>query len=475
MKYNYKILDKEINFDKYVDILNPTTNEILGQVPALSKEQVGQIYEFASQKQKQWGEQTISERAFFLNKWADLIEASKDELANSLVKEIAKNYNDALNEVVRTVEYIRYTVEEMYRLDWEVQTSEQFYQGKQNKIAITKTEPVGVVLVISPFNYPINLSVSKIAPAIISGNVVVFKPATQGSVVATKLIKLLEQTGINPGVVNLVTGRGRDIGDYLLEHPNINFVNFTGGTSTGARISQKLSLVPQIMELGGKDAALILDDANLEQAANQIIKGAFSYSGQRCTAIKRVLVSESNKEKLEQLLLEKIQQVSVGAPEANNMVTPLIDLHSVTYLNELLADLNPNAKILFGGKADGNLFVPTLVTDVLRTDRLAIEEQFGPILPLISYQKIEDALAIINESEFALQASIFGNDWEKMFELANKIEAGSINFNSASSRGPDNFPFSGHKKSGVGTQGIRNSIKSMTKQKTIVLNFNNQN
>lgn len=472
MKHKYKILNESIDFDEYVDILNPTTNEVLGQVPALSKVQVGKIYEFAKQTQKSWNEKTVSQRAYFLNEWANLMEKNKEDLANALVKEIAKNYNDALSEVIRTVEYIRYTVEEMYRLNWDVQTSEQFYQGKKNKIAITKNEPMGVILVISPFNYPINLSVAKIAPAIISGNTVVFKPATQGSIVATKLIKLLEETNIEAGVVNLVTGRGRDIGDYLVEHPNINFVNFTGGTTTGMGISQKLSLIPQIMELGGKDPALVLDDANLEKAAQHIIKGAFSYSGQRCTAIKRVLVSEKNKEKLEQILLDKIKQVSVGLPEDNNMVTPLIDKHSVNYLNGLIEDLNPNAKILFGNQeAKGNLFYPTLVTNVLHTDRLAVEEQFGPILPIITYKTLEEALEIINESEFALQASIFGNDWEVMFNLANKMEAGSVNFNSASSRGPDNFPFSGHKKSGVGIQGIRNSIKSMTKQKTIVLNF----
>ncbi len=472
MKSNYKILNQVVEFDEYVDVLNPTSNKVFGQVPALSKIQVGKIYEFAKQTQLIWNQKTISHRAFFLQEWANLIEQNKQDLANTLVKEIAKNYNDSLVEVERTVAYIRYTVEEMYRLDWDIQTSEQFYQGQKNKIAITKNEPMGVILIISPFNYPINLSIAKIAPAIIAGNTVVFKPATQGSVVATKLIKLLEETKIEPGVVNLVTGRGRDIGDYLVEHENINFVNFTGGTNTGMRISQKLSLIPQIMELGGKDPALVLDDADLELTAKNIISGAFSYSGQRCTAIKRILVSEKNKPQLEKLLLDKIAKISVGNPEENNMVTPLIDSHSVTYLQELIEDLNPHANILFGNKTEGNLFYPTLITNVLRTDRLAIEEQFGPVLPIISYKTIEEALEVINESEFALQASIFGNDWKKMFELANKIQAGSINFNTSSSRGPDNFPFSGHKKSGVGTQGIKNSIKSMTKEKTIVLNFN---
>ncbi len=473
MKKTYTIAGEKILTKNYLEVMDPSTQKVLGKVPALTSSEVDKIYKFAKSNQKAWEELTISERALFLNKWADLLYKGRERLAKLMTKEIAKNFNDSLVEIERTVEYIRYTVEEMYRIDSTARTSEQFYGGKKNKISITTKVPYGVVLVISPFNYPVNLSISKIAPALISGNVVVFKPATQGSLVGVELFNLWEKTGAPKGVVNIVTGRGRDISDYLIEHNNVDFINFTGSTNVGKLISAKVSLIPQIMELGGKDPAIILDDANLDNAADDIISGAFSYSGQRCTATKRVLVSKKNKSKLEELLLQRVKNVTFGMPMDNSMVTPMIDSKSLEFVQDLIRDLNPNAKILHGNNIKGNLMEPTLITNVLRTDRLAIEEQFGPVLPIIEYSSIEEAIKIANESEFGLQASLYGTDINKLLTISNKIEAGSVNINSKSSRGPDNFPFIGFKNSGMGVQGIRDSIISMTQPKSIVINIKN--
>lgn len=474
IKYKYKIIGKYENFDEYINIINPTNGKKIGMVPQLNKNQIDKIYNFSKKKQIIWKEKTISQRAEIILKWCELIEKNKEDLANTLVKEIAKNYNNSITEIERTIEYIKYTVEEMYRINLEVQTSEQFYNGNKEKIAITKREPYGIVLVISPFNYPINLSISKIIPAIISGNVVVFKPATQGSIVSIKLINLLEETNIEPGIINIVTGKGSNISNLLIENKNINFVNFTGSTKIGQYISNKLTLIPHVMELGGKDAAIILDDLELNKnIIKDLIDGSLSYSGQRCTATKRILVSKNKKEELEKLLLKEIKNVSVGNPEDNSLVTPMIDKNSILYLKSLLDDLSPSSKILFGNKIEKNIFYPTLVTNVSRKDRLAIEEQFGPIIPIIVYKDIEEAIEIVNENELGLQASIYGNDINKLFYISNKLNVGTINFNSKSSRGPDNFPFVGHKKSGIGTQGIRKSIESMTQTKTIVLNLKN--
>ncbi len=471
MKKTYNIAGEKVSFKDYLEVMDPSTQKVLGKVPSLSSDEVDTVYKFAKRNQKAWEDLTISERATFLNKWADLLHKGRERLAKLMTKEIAKNFNDSVIEIERTVEYIRYTVEEMYRIDSIARSSEQFYGGDKNKLSITSTIPYGVILVISPFNYPVNLSISKIAPALISGNVVVFKPATQGSLVGVELFNLWEKTGAPKGVINIVTGRGRDISDYLVEHPNVDFINFTGSTSVGKLISSKVSLVPQIMELGGKDPAIILDDANLEQAADDIISGAFSYSGQRCTATKRVLVSKKNKAKLEEMLLQRIENVTYGMPMDNPIVTPMIDSKSLEYVQELIRDLNPKAKILYGNKVKGNLMQPTLITNVVRDDRLAIEEQFGPVLPIIEYSNVEDAIKIANDSEFGLQASIYGKDINNLLKISKRIEAGSVNINSKSSRGPDNFPFIGLKNSGMGVQGIRDSILSMTQPKSIVINM----
>ncbi|BDV03498.1 MAG: NADP-dependent glyceraldehyde-3-phosphate dehydrogenase [Candidatus Hepatoplasma scabrum] len=469
----YKILGKEYKTKDYVEILNPSTNTSYAKVPALKKELVDKIYQFASNKQIEWENKTISERAVYLKKWADLIEKNKEKLAKLIVNEVAKNYQDSLIEVERSVTYIRYTIEEMYRINLEARTSEQFYDGKKDKIALIQRKPYGVILIISPFNFPINLVISKIAPALISGNVCVFKPATQGSFVAIELIKLWEQTKAEDGIINLITGRGREISDYLVTHPLINFINFTGSTNVGKEIASKAKMIPIIMELGGKDAAIIIDGANLEKASDEIIKGAFSYSGQRCTAIKRVFVDKKNKEILEKLLLSKIKKLKIGLPQDNADIIPLIDQKSLKYQEELLSDLNQKAKILIGNKKDikNNIFYPTLVTNVLSTDRLAKEEQFGPILPIITYDNFDHLIKIHNDTSFGLQASIFARDLNNLFKIAEKLEVGTINFNKKSQRGPDNFPFIGYKDSGLGTQGIKNSILAMTKEKVIIINI----
>ncbi|CRX36816.1 / gapN / NADP-dependent glyceraldehyde-3-phosphate dehydrogenase /:278624 Reverse [Candidatus Hepatoplasma crinochetorum] len=470
---NYKILGKKYHTENYVSIINPSLQKEYAKVYALNKDTVDKIYQFAEEKQKKWEKKTISERAVYLKKWANLIEKNKEKLANLIVKEVAKNYKDSVSEIERSIEYIRYTIEEMYRIEIKAKTSEQFYNGDKSKIALIERKPYGVVLVISPFNFPMNLSISKIAPALISGNVCVFKPATQGSYFAIELIKLWEQTGVEEGIINLVTGRGREISDYLVTHPLINFINFTGSTNVGKDIAKKAGMIPLIMELGGKDAAIILDDCDLENATNEIINGAFSYSGQRCTAIKRVFVSKKNKNNLEKILTEKIKKLKIGLPETNTDITPLIDQSSLKYQKELISSLNKKAKILIGNKEDinKNIFYPTLITDVIETDQLAQEEQFGPILPIIIYDNFDHLIKMHNNSQFGLQVSIFGKDINNLFYLANKLEVGTVNFNKKSQRGPDNFPFIGYKDSGLGTQGIRNSILSMTKEKVIVLNI----
>ncbi|MFV0289127.1 MAG: aldehyde dehydrogenase family protein [Mycoplasmatales bacterium] len=471
-KMDYLVCGETNKTEEYVKIINPQDSSIYGEVPALTQKNIDSIYKYAKEQQRLWQEKTISERSKYLLECADLLLENKEELALTLVNEIAKNYQDSIVEVERTVEIIKYTVEEMYRLEISAASGEQFYGGNKTKIAVTKRIPMGVILAISPFNYPINLAVAKIAPALISGNTVVFKPATQGSIAGIKIIKLLEKTGIPNGIVNLVTGYGREIGDYLVQKDEIDMVSFTGGTDTGRSISQQLTMTPQVMELGGKDAAIILEDSDLELAVNEIIGGAFNFSAQRCTAIKRVLVPKNLVTKIEQMLKVKIENLTVGMPQDNATIVPLISKSSADYVEELIEDAKKvGNKILIGGKRENNLIYPTLITDVKRTDRLALEEPFGPVLPIIAYETIEEAIEIHNESEFGLQASIFGNNINEVLKISPKLEAGTININAKTSRGPDNFPFSGYKNSGVGVQGIKASLLSMTKSQTTVVNI----
>lgn len=416
---------------------------------------------------------SIYDRAHYLHAWADELLKMKEELATIMMKEVGKAYQDAIKEVERTADLIHYTVEEAIHLSGESLNGEHFPGGSRSKLAVIERVPLGVVLAISPFNYPVNLAAAKLAPALITGNTVIFKPATQGSISGTKMIEALAKTNLPAGVLNLVTGKGSVIGDYLIEHDDIALVTFTGGTSTGERIAQKAKMIPLVMELGGKDPAIICEDANLELAAKQIVSGAYSYSGQRCTAIKRVLVHRSVADELVSLIQSEVEKLSVGSPEDNATIVPLIDEQSADFVQGLIDDaLEKGATLVLGNKREENLIYPTLLDHVTKEMRIAWEEPFGPVLPIIRVDSQEEAIEIANASEYGLQASVFTQNLDKALTITRKLETGSIQINGRTERGPDHLPFIGIKKSGLGIQGVRRSIESMTREKVIILNIN---
>ena len=455
--------------EKEITIYSPINQEELGTVPAMSQAEVDEAMQAAHAALPAWRALSAVERAAYLHKTAAILERDKEKIGTILAKEVAKGIKAAIGEVVRTADLIRYAAEEGLRITGQAMEGGGFEAASKNKLAVVRREPVGVVLAIAPFNYPVNLSGSKIAPALIAGNVVMFKPPTQGSISGLLLAKAFEEAGIPAGVFNTITGRGSEIGDYIIEHKEVNFINFTGSTPIGERIGRLAGMRPIMLELGGKDAALVLEDADLEHAAKQIVAGAFSYSGQRCTAIKRVIVLESVADTLVTLLQAEVAKLTVGDPFDNADITPVIDNASADFIWGLIEDAQEKgAQALTPIKREGNLLWPVLFDQVTKDMKVAWEEPFGPVLPIIRVANVEEAIAFANESEFGLQSSVFTNDFKKAFEIAEKLEVGTVHINNKTQRGPDNFPFLGVKGSGAGVQGIKYSIEAMTNVKSIV-------
>ena len=455
--------------EKEITIYSPINQEELGTVPAMSQAEVDEAMQAARSALPAWRALSAVERAAYLHKTAAILERDKEEIGTILAKEVAKGIKAAIGEVVRTADLIRYAAEEGLRITGQAMEGGGFEAASKNKLAVVRREPVGVVLAIAPFNYPVNLSGSKIAPALIAGNVVMFKPPTQGSISGLLLAKAFEEAGIPAGVFNTITGRGSEIGDYIIGHKEVNFINFTGSTPIGERIGRLAGMRPIMLELGGKDAALVLEDADLEHAAKQIVAGAFSYSGQRCTAIKRVIVLESVADTLVTLLQAEVAKLTVGDPFDNADITPVIDNASADFIWGLIEDAQEKgAQALTPIKREGNLLWPVLFDQVTKDMKVAWEEPFGPVLPIIRVANVEEAIAFANESEFGLQSSVFTNDFKKAFEIAEKLEVGTVHINNKTQRGPDNFPFLGVKGSGAGVQGIKYSIEAMTNVKSIV-------
>ena len=468
-RYQNLVNGKWKSAEKEITIYSPINQEELGTVPAMTQAEVDEAMKAARAALPAWRALSAVERAAYLHKTAAILERDKEEIGTILAKEVAKGIKAAIGEVVRTADLIRYAAEEGLRITGQAMEGGGFEAASKNKLAVVRREPVGVVLAIAPFNYPVNLSASKIAPALIAGNVVMFKPPTQGSISGLLLAKAFEEAGIPAGVFNTITGRGSEIGDYIIEHKEVNFINFTGSTPIGERIGRLAGMRPIMLELGGKDAALVLEDADLEHAAKQIVAGAFSYSGQRCTAIKRVIVLESIADQLATLLQEEVSKLTVGDPFDNADITPVIDNASADFIWGLIEDAQEKgAQALTPIKREGNLLWPVLFDQVTKDMKVAWEEPFGPVLPIIRVANVEEAIAFANESEFGLQSSVFTNDFKKAFEIAEKLEVGTVHINNKTQRGPDNFPFLGVKGSGAGVQGIKYSIEAMTNVKSIV-------
>ena len=457
-----------------IKIKSPLNSKEIGEVVAMSQEDVNDKIQKSKEALKTWKNTTIYERGQYLYKVASLLEENADELANLLMLEVGKDLKSAKSEVIRTSDLIKQTIETAKNISSQSIPADIVSGVKKGKMAITTRVPMGVVLAVSPFNYPVNLAVSKLAPALMGGNTVIFKPATQGSLCGTYICSLFKKANLPEGVLELVTGKGSVIGDYIATHEGINFINFTGSTITGRHIAKEANMIPLLMELGGKDAAIVLEDADLELAAKQIVSGAFSYSGQRCTAIKRVLAVESIVEELTEKIQKNIDTLKVGNPldKQNYDVVPLIDTASADFVWGLITDAKEKgANVLTGGTREENLIAPTLLNNVTLDMDVAWKEPFGPVLPIIKVKDKEEAIKIANMSEFGLQSSVFTKNFNDAFEVANSLEVGTVQINNRTERGPDHLPFLGVKNSGVGVQGISYSIESMTNIKSTVINL----
>uniref|UniRef100_A0A6N2KXH5 NADP-dependent glyceraldehyde-3-phosphate dehydrogenase n=1 Tax=Salix viminalis TaxID=40686 RepID=A0A6N2KXH5_SALVM len=453
---------KRSSSGKFVSIINPTTRKTQYKVQACTQEEVNKIIESAKTAQKSWAKTPLWKRAELLHKAAAILKEHRAPIAECLVKEIAKPAKDAVTEVVRSGDLVSYCAEEGVRIlgEGKFLVSDSFPGNERTRYCLTSKIPLGVVLAIPPFNYPVNLAVSKIAPALIAGNSLVLKPPTQGAVAALHMVHCFHLAGFPKGLIGCVTGKGSEIGDFLTMHPGVNCISFTGG-DTGIAISKKAGMVPLQMELGGKDACIILEDADLDLAAANIVKGGFSYSGQRCTAVKVVLIMESVADTLVEKVKAKIEKLTVGPPEDDCDITPVVTESSANFIEGLVMDAKQKgATFCQEYKREGNLIWPLLIA----WKSLAR-------LPVIRINSIEEAIHHSNASNFGLQGSIFTRDINKAILISDAMETGTVQINSAPARGPDHFPFQGLKESGIGSQGITNSINMMTKIKSTVINL----
>ncbi len=456
-----------------LEVLSPVDGSLVGRLSSMSHTELDEAISAAKAAQKAWAAYPVYRKAQLMYRAADLLEQMAEEISECLVMEIAKDKKSAVSEVKRSADLLRYTADVGKRLHGEAIFGDSFPGGSRDKMSCVTRVPVGTVLAISPFNYPVNLAISTIGPALMGGNTVLLKPATQGAVSALMMVKAMQDAGLPAGVLNTATGLGSVIGDYIVTHKDIQFINFTGSTEVGQHISALTSMTPVIMELGGKDAAIVLEDADLDFAADNIVDGAYSYSGQRCTAVKRILALDTIADELVEKLKARVERLKTGDPrEPGVTVTPLVSTKSADFVESLMRGaIQQGARLVTGGQRTGNLIQPTLLDRVTTEMDVAWVEPFGPVLPIIRVASAGEAVEIANRSEYGLQSSVFTNNLNKAYSIAAQLEVGTVQINNKPERGPDNFPFLGVKSSGMGTQGVRYSIESMTRPKAVTINL----
>ncbi|ESU72233.1 aldehyde dehydrogenase [Geobacillus thermopakistaniensis] len=434
--------------------LNPANiDDIVGYVQESGVEDVNVAVEAARRAQAAWRKLSGPKRGEYLFRAADVLEKRLDEIAETMTREMGKTLPEAKGEVQRGVNILRYYAGEGMRSIGEVIPS---MDGEA--LMFTTRVPLGVVGVITPWNFPVAIPIWKIAPAIVYGNTVVFKPAQETAVTAAKIVECFDQAGLPAGVVNLVTGKGSVIGNAIAEHPHIHGITFTGSNEVGKTIAQKAVArgAKYQLEMGGKNPVIVLEDADLDRAVEATISGGLRSTGQKCTATSRVFVQSSIYESFKEQLLAKIKQLKIGDGLKEGVwMGPCASRKQLeTILSYIEKGIEEGATLLCGGRrlVDGELgngfyIEPTVFENVSPNMTIAREEIFGPVLALIKVDTFEEALALANDTPFGLSASIFTQNIGKMLAFIQDIEAGLVRINEESAGVELQAPFGGMKQS----------------------------
>jgi glyceraldehyde-3-phosphate dehydrogenase [NAD(P)+] len=412
------------------------------------------------------------ERIEIFDRTADILEQYEDALVTVLELEAGKTIRDAEGEVSAAIHRLKLTMEEARKSMGEYLPGD-WSNGTVDRMALVIREPVGVVAAITPFNYPLLMAATKIIPALLAGNSVVVKPSSSNPISAILLVKALDEAGLPEGCLNILTGKGEAVGDILITHPKVDMINFTGSTPIGQRISTMAGMKRLHLELGGKAYALVLEDADLDLAAERCVFGSLKFAGQRCDAVSSILAIESIADSLSMKIVKEVDQWKMGDPRDRSVwVGPLINPSAAQKINELVTDaLDRGAELLRGGKCYEAYYEPTVLDNVPTHARIAYEEVFGPVVTIIRIRDENEALNFAKKSRYGLESCVFTKDFYRMWRVAKSLECGEVTINDCPSHGVGYFPFGGIKDSGMGREGIGYSIDEMTNLKTIVFNL----
>ena len=465
-----RIAGSLVDTDEHVEVFNPYTNKVVGTVPAARPEHVRSAFAKAAAFKPKL---TRYERQRILLRTAEILAGRKEEFARLITAESGLCWKDSLYEAGRAYDVYSFAGQLTIKDDGETFSCDISPQGKARKIFTTRTPLLGAISAITPFNHPLNMVSHKIAPAIATNNRVVLKPTELTPLTALALADVLYEAGLPPEMLSVVTGNPHSMGDAMITDPDADLVTFTGSVRIGKHIADRAGYKRLVLELGGNDPLIVMEDADLEKAAELAVTGATKNSGQRCTAVKRILCVEAVADDFADLVLKKARTLKCGDP-----MDPTVDVGTVIHegaareferrVNDAVAD---GAELLHGNDRKGALYPPTVVDRIPYTSELVMQETFGPVIPIVRVPNdIESVIRISNATAFGLSSGVCTNRLDYITRFVNELDVGTVNVWEVPGYRIEMSPFGGIKDSGLGyKEGVQEAIKSFTNVKTYSL------
>jgi putative phosphonoacetaldehyde dehydrogenase len=464
-----RISGQQIYRDRVIEIQNPFTGECIGTVPKATVDDIRQAFEFAHSYRPRLSRY---ERSDILQKAANLVVQRAAQISDLITLESGLCKKDSLYEAGRVRDVLIFGANAALQDDGQIFSCDITPHGRQRRVYTQRDPLLGVISAITPFNHPMNQVAHKIVPSIATNNRMVLKPSEKVPYSAIYFADLLYQAGLPPEMLSVVTGDPAEIADELLTHPAVDLITFTGGVAIGKYIASKAGYRRIVLELGGNDPLIVMEDADLQEASNLAVQGSYKNSGQRCTAVKRMLVHEAVAEEFTDLVVSKTKAWTYGDPaNPDNLMGTVIDEAAAKFcesrVNEAVAQ---GARLWVGNQRRGALYAPTVLDQVRPEMSLVREETFGPVSPIIRFANIDQAIQMANGTAYGLSSGVCTNRMDYIVRFVNELQMGSVNVREVPGYRLELTPFGGIKDSGLGyKEGVQEAMKSFTNIKTYSL------
>ncbi|KIY23455.1 MULTISPECIES: aldehyde dehydrogenase family protein [Mesobacillus] len=459
----------EIKESTYV-LLSPYSGETLAQISKANKDDVKRAIDGAESTYHVFKSMPAHKRSEILFNVVKILNERKEEMAKVIAKEAGKPIRTARGEIERTVVTYQFAAEEAKRIYGETIPMDAA-PGGENRVGFTWREPLGVVVAISPFNFPFNLVAHKLGPAFAAGNTVVLKPAEQTPLSALLIAEIFQKAGLPDGALQVVTGSGSELSDSLIQDSRIKKVTFTGSAKVGKLIKEKAGLRKVTLELGSNSGLIIEPDIPLEKIIKRCVEGAFAFSGQVCISLQRIYVHEDIYDDFCKRFIEEAKNLKVGDPlEDTTDISAMISGREVDRIESWITEAKKQgAEVGLGGVREGTIFPPTVLTKVTNDMAVSCQETFAPVVSIVPYSKLDEAIEIVNDSVYGLNVGIYTQNISNAFHAARQLHSGGVIINDIPTFRLDHMPYGGVKESGYGREGIKYAVEEMTELKFVTI------